>query len=200
MQGDKNGDGKLSAEELPPQFRDQVAVLDTNKDGFLEVAELSMIARGQADARSPQGGRGGAPQSFDGAMKRTNRAFEGLEESAFDAASKAQDLEQVQGVQAGLIAAKGMISSVRMAPQAKAKYGEDVAKYHADMRAGLINAIVASLALEQAIIAGDQAAAKAALKRLDAIEHTSHDSFKEPEEEEGKDAPKGPPSTGAAKP
>ncbi|MSR29241.1 MAG: hypothetical protein EXS03_06680 [Phycisphaerales bacterium] len=188
MQNDKDGNGKLSADELPPEIKEQLAVLDTNKDGFLEVAELSAIARSAAQGRGPQGGRAGQPQNFEGAMKRVNRGFERLEESPLDASSKSQDLERVQLVQAGLIAAKGMIASQRMAPQAKAKYGEDVAKYQADMRADLLKTIVVALSLEQAIIAGDTTAAKAAVKKLDDLEHASHDSFREPEDKTA-DAP-----------
>lgn len=188
MQGDTDGNGKLSADELPPEIREQVLALDTNKDGFLEVAELSAFSRQRAEARGPQGARGaGQPQNFESAMKRTNRGFEALEESPLDASSKAQDLERVQSVQAGLIAAKGMIASVRMVPQAKAKYGEDVVKYQADMRADLLKALVISVALEQAIIAGDQAAAKAAIKKLDETEHASHDAFKESDKDEAPD-------------
>jgi hypothetical protein len=202
MRQDADGDGKLSADELPPELREQLLALDVNKDGFLEVAELSAFSRQGADARGPQGARGGQPQSFESAMKRANRGFEALEESPLDASSKAEDLERVQAVQAGLIASKGMISSVRMAPQAKAKYGEDMAKYQADMRAELLTAITVSIALEQAIIAGDQAAAKAAVKKLDQTEHAGHDAFKEPDHDEGPNSgdpaqPEGAPARGA---
>ncbi len=200
MQSDKDGDGKLSADELPPGLREQIGVLDTNKDGFLEVAEIAVLARGQAEGRRPQGARGGQPQNFESAMKRIERSFEGLEESAFDAASKAQDLERVQAVQAGLIAAKGLIATVGVPPSLKGKYGDDASQFHANMRDKLIQTIVASVDLEKAIIAGDSAAAKASMKRMELLEHESHDAFQEPESEKEKDAGKDKDASSKAKP
>ncbi len=199
MQGDTNGDGKLSAEELPTQFREVFVVMDTNKDGVLDETELVGIARTQGAPRGGRGGAGGPPQNFDGAMKQVNRSFKGLNASALDATSRSRDLEQVQSIQAGLLAAKGMISSVNMAPQAKAKYGDDVAKYQLDMRQQLMGSIVTTLAIENAILAGDAKTTKALLETLDKQEEASHESFR-PEEDheeehsegqgEGKPAPK----------
>jgi Ca2+-binding EF-hand superfamily protein len=41
---DKNGDGKLSKDELPPDMQKDFAELDTNKDGFLTAQELQSHA------------------------------------------------------------------------------------------------------------------------------------------------------------
>jgi len=187
MQSDKDGDGKLSAEELPPQFVEIFPAIDTNKDGFLDQAEILVLAKSQGEgrggARGARGGSGGAPQNFDGAMKQVNRGFKGLKGSAFDATSKTKDLEQVQNIQAGLVAAKGMASSVRMAPQAKAKYGDENGKYVMDMRMQLLAALTTSMALESAVLAGDTEAAKSAFAKLDHQEDEGHESFK-PEEDE----------------
>ncbi|GDY06136.1 hypothetical protein LBMAG51_09230 [Phycisphaerae bacterium] len=192
MQADANGDGKLSIEELPPQFAEIFPTIDTNKDGFLEESEILVLASSQGEARGgPRGGRGGAggaPQNFEGAMKQVNRGFKGLKDSAFDATTKTKDLEQIQNVQAGLVAAKGMSSSVRMAPQAKAKYGDDNAKYLMDMRMQLLAALTTSLELESAVLAGNSAAAKAAVAKLDASEDKGHTEF-QPDEDEKPAAP-----------
>ncbi len=189
MQADANGDGKLSADELPPQFVEVFASIDANKDGFLDEAEILVLAKAQGEGRGPaRAGRGGAPQNFEGAMKQVNRGFKGLEDSAFDATTKTKDLEQIQNVQAGLVAAKGMASSVRMAPQAKAKYGDDIAKYLLDMRMQLLAALAISLELESAVLAGDTAAAKAAVAKLDASEHKGHNDF-QPDEDEKPEPP-----------
>ena len=211
MQMDANGDGMLSPEELPPQFAQVFPIVDLNKDGLLDASEIAALAKmqgppqgpGQGEARGgARGGRGAAgaaPQNFEGAMKQANRGFKGLKASAFDASTKTKDLEQIQLVQAGLITAKGMASSVRMAPQAKAKYGEDVAKYQADMRAQLILTLLVAIDVERAIIAGDSAAAKATVAKLDQAEDAGHDNFRDEEEEE-EDAPAPKPANPPAKP
>ncbi len=188
MQSDKDGDGKLSAEELPPQFVEIFPAIDTNKDGFLDQTEILVLAKSQGEGRGgPRGGRGGAggaPQNFEGAMKQVNRGFKGLKGSQFDATTKAKDLEQVQNIQAGLVAAKGMASSVRMAPQAKAKYGDDNGKYVMDMRTQLLAALTISVALESAVLAGDSAAAKAAVAKLEVSEDKGHEEFQPDEDEQ----------------
>ena len=116
-------------------------------------------------------------------MKRVERGFEALEASALDATTKTKDLEAVQSVQTGLVAAKGMCATVKMSPAAKAKYGEDTAKYLLDMRTQLIAGLSVSITLEQALLAGDQKAAKDAIAKLEHIEHEGHDTFKSDDEE-----------------
>jgi len=206
MQMDANGDGMLSPEELPPQFAQVFPIVDLNKDGLLDASEIAALAKmaggaqgeGRGGALGGRGAAGAAPQNFEGAMKQANRGFKGLKDSAFDASTKTKDLEQIQLVQAGLITAKGMASSVRMAPQAKAKYGEDVAKYQADMRAQLILTLLIAIDVERAIIAGDSAAAKATVAKLDHAEDTGHENFRDEQEEEEAPAPK--PANPPAKP
>jgi Ca2+-binding EF-hand superfamily protein len=41
---DKNGDGKLSKDELPPDLQEHFAQIDTNKDGFVTAQELQTYA------------------------------------------------------------------------------------------------------------------------------------------------------------
>ncbi|MEI6273352.1 MAG: hypothetical protein WCQ03_07765, partial [Phycisphaerae bacterium] len=89
-----------------------------------------------------------------------------------------------QMVEAGIVNAKGMISTVKMAPQAKAKYGEDVAKYESNMRSQLLAALTVAMALENAVIRGDAAGAKELVAKLDQEEEEGHDMFKREENEE----------------
>ena len=56
MAFDKNGDGKLSAEELPERMRGVVARADANKDGFATRDELTKALAAQGAGR-PGGGR-----------------------------------------------------------------------------------------------------------------------------------------------
>lgn len=116
-------------------------------------------------------------------MKRAERGFEALEESALDATTKTKDLEAVQSLQAGLVAAKGMCATVKMTPAAKAKYGDNTAEYLLDMRTQLIATLTLSITLEQALLAGNYKAAKDAVEALEHQEHESHDTFKPADEE-----------------
>ena len=183
MRGDKNGDGKLSPEEIPPQIKDRFGSIDLNKDGLIDQDELVAFAKTQDKTGNARRG-GGQGQNFEGAMKQMNRGFTALEKSAFDAGSKAQDLANIQMVEAGIVNAKGMISTVKMAPQAKAKYGEDVAKYESNMRSQLLAALTVAMALENAVIRGDAAGAKELVAKLDQEEEEGHDMFKREENEE----------------
>ena len=183
MRGDKNSDGKLSPEEIPPQIKDRFGSIDLNKDGFIDQEELVAFAKTQDKSGNTRRG-GGQGQNFEGAMKQINRGFKALEKSAFDAESKAQDLANIQMVEAGIVNAKGMISTVKMAPQAKAKYGEDVAKYEADMRAQLLATLNVAITLENAVIRGDAVEAKKLVAKLDQEEEEGHDMFKREENEE----------------
>ncbi len=201
LQADANGDGKLNADELPPQLREQLAVIDINKDGVLDETEIIAIARTQGGTRGGRGGAGGAPQNFEGAMKQVNRAFKALNASALDASSRARDLEQIQSVQSGLLAAKGLSASVQMAPQAKAKYGDDVAKYQTDLRTQLIASISTALAIETAILAEHTKTVKTLLETLDEQEEDGHKDF-QPEDDDAVPTPleeKSPPAPAGAK-
>lgn len=53
---DADGNGQLSIEEVPPQIERRFGQLDTNRDGFLDQAELSVM-RGRG--RAPAGRRNG---------------------------------------------------------------------------------------------------------------------------------------------
>ena len=58
---DKDGDGKVSKAELPERLQNLMATGDTNKDGFLDKAEIAKIAEARAG-----GGRGGPGRSRRG--------------------------------------------------------------------------------------------------------------------------------------
>ena len=183
MRGDKNNDGKLSPEEIPPQIQDRFGSIDLNKDGLIDQDELVAFAKTQDKTGNARRG-GSQGQNFEGAMKQMNRGYKGLEKSAFDAGSKAQDLANIQMVEAGIVNAKGMISTVKMAPQAKEKYGVDTVKYESDMRSQLLAALTVAMALENAVIRGDAAGAKELVAKLDQEEEEGHEMFKREENEE----------------
>lgn len=208
MRGDKNGDGKLSLAEIPPQIKDRFGSIDANKDGLIDQEELVAFAKTQDKTGGAR--RGGQGQNFEGAMKQINRGFKALEKSALDAQSKAQDLANIQMMEAGIVNAKGMISTVKMAPQAKEKYGDDTAKYESDMRAQLLATLTVAMALENAVMRGDSAGAKELIGKLDQEEDEGHEMFKREENEEkhqnsegaqqDERAPTAPPSSPAAPP
>ncbi len=63
MKFDKNGDGKVSAKELPPRMARMLEEGDENKDGSLEKSEVEALSRRQPPRRqgAPVGGPPGSP-------------------------------------------------------------------------------------------------------------------------------------------
>jgi Ca2+-binding EF-hand superfamily protein len=59
MAFDKNGDGKLSSEELPERMRNMLERADSNKDGFLTRDELGQAMNSMQRSGGGPGGPGG---------------------------------------------------------------------------------------------------------------------------------------------
>ena len=168
MAADANGDGKLSRDEMPEQMAVRIFDrADTNKDGFVDKIEIEIIVKegglrggqgaGQGGGQGAGGaGRGGAP-SFEGSMKQANRGFQALNKSALDASTLTADLASVQTLQMGLVGSKGGIAGVKMSDAAKAKFGEDTAKYQSELRRQILDVIMISFDIEKAILNGDTA-------------------------------------------
>jgi Ca2+-binding EF-hand superfamily protein len=57
MQFDKNGDGKLSRDELPERMQSMMEKGDTDKDGFLSKDEIRKLAQSQPGAAPTGRGR-----------------------------------------------------------------------------------------------------------------------------------------------
>jgi hypothetical protein len=192
MNMDQNGDGKLSRDEMPPMLVERIFErADTNKDGFVERTELEVIAKegGALRGMGGQGGQGGqgrggaaggAP-NMEASMKQANGAFRALRASALDASTQKADLEAVQRLQMGLVASKGAASAVPMSDAAKAKFGEDKAAYEREFRKAMITSIMTAFEIENAILAGNTAAAKAALEKLHESEESGHKLFQKDE-------------------
>ncbi len=191
MENDANGDGKLSPDEVPGRFAEQMfPVADADKDGFLTREELTTYfanrPRGGGFGQpQPPAGAGGPEATFDGHMRQAGQALRAMRRSPFTAESQADDLIRIGVIEASLVGAKARIDPERMAPQAKAKYGNNTALYMHDMRLSVLKAIKASIALEEAILMSDTAGSKAALEKLLAAQKEGHDQFQEEEEEGG---------------
>jgi EF hand len=207
MQGDKNGDGKLTKDELPAPFVDRsFDAADTNKDGGIDRTELTAYMKSQTGGRGetgegkpevkpegrPEGRPEGAPpeargegrqgRSFEGGMKQAARGFKAIEKSSFNAESMNADLEAVSAIQAGLANAKGLAGQVTMSEAAKKKFGTDETAFRMDLRKQLIATLKEAIALEEAIMAGKSADAKAAFERLHKAEEAGHTLFKSDDE------------------
>ena len=201
MQMDANKDGKISKDEMPAQQVERMFDrADTNKDGFLDKAELEAFAKaGQARGQGGQpGGPGGAQRggavNLEGAMKQINGAYKALKASALDAASKSADLDAVQRMQMGLIGAKAGVATLKMSDAARAKFGEDKAGFEAAFRRKMLDSAKLSIELELAILDGKSAEAKAIVGKIHDAEETGHDVFKSDEREGGEagEAPQNP--------
>ena len=201
MQMDANKDGKISKDEMPAQQVERMFDrADTNKDGFLDKAELEAFAKaGQARGQGGQpGGPGGAQRggavNLEGAMKQINGAYKALKASALDATSKSADLDAVQRMQMGIIGAKAGVATLKMSDAARAKFGEDKAGFEAAFRRKMLDSAKLSIELELAILDGKTAEAKAIVSKIHDAEETGHDVFKSDEREGGEagEAPQNP--------
>jgi Ca2+-binding EF-hand superfamily protein len=65
MANDRNGDGKLSADEVPEQFRGMLQGGDEDSDGFIDARELEMSTRRMGE-RFSRGGFGGGERGERG--------------------------------------------------------------------------------------------------------------------------------------
>ena len=61
MQFDKDGDGKISKEEMPEQAQAVLRLMDTNGDGFVDAAEMAEIRKRMRGGGGPGGPGGGGP-------------------------------------------------------------------------------------------------------------------------------------------
>ena len=61
MQFDKDGDKKLSREELPEQMAERMMEADTNTDGFIDAAEVAEMRSRFRGGRNREGGEAGGP-------------------------------------------------------------------------------------------------------------------------------------------
>lgn len=60
---DTNGDGKVTAEDLPERARARFAMMDTNKDGELDANEIAAVEKRIKEMMSRGGGRPGGKEA-----------------------------------------------------------------------------------------------------------------------------------------
>jgi Ca2+-binding EF-hand superfamily protein len=72
MQNDRNGDGKLSIDEVPPQAMNMLQGGDQNGDGAIDAAEMQAIMRRMGGRARALGGALGNDANNDGAQGRDN--------------------------------------------------------------------------------------------------------------------------------
>lgn len=193
LQRDADGDGKLGKDEMPGQLAERLfAEFDADKDGKLSRDELMKFAE-QRTREGPMGPaqQGGAAAGFDGGMRLAGRGLRGLARSPFTAETRERDLQAVQALQGGLIAAKGDLASAPKADAASAKYPDDSA-YHMAMRRKMLEILRESIALELAILDGTSDAASASAQRIVQMQEDSHALFQPPEDGDAAGGGRGP--------
>lgn len=188
LQRDADGDGKLSKDEMPGQFAERLfAEFDADKDGKLSRDELMKFA----EQRTQQGPAGpaqqGAAAGFDSGMRLAGRGLRGLSRSTFTAETRERDLQAVQALQSGLIAAKGDLASAPRSDAATAKYPDNDA-YLTAMRQRLLEIMRESITLEMAILDAKSDAASASARRISQMHEDSHALFQPPEDGPGEGA------------
>ncbi len=79
---DRNGDGKISKDELPERMQGMLERGDENKDGVLNADEVRKLAASQAPSAG-QAGRGGrGPEGAEFAMMRMDRVLAAVDSDA----------------------------------------------------------------------------------------------------------------------
>lgn len=178
---DKDGDGRLSRDELPERLAERVFAADEDADGLLTrdelVAFFSRSAREQANAKGAERQAAPAGDDFDASMRAAGRALRHLRRSDFGPDALGADLGAVQAMQEALLSAKGSIGTVPASPKAAERFGDDAAAYARAMRTAMVEAMRATLDLEEAVAAGDGAAAAAAVERIRSLQAEAHDLF-----------------------
>lgn len=189
MANDRNGDGKLSRDELPARLADRLfAEADTDGDGLLTREEVTAHVMGArpagedaapAQTAQPAPGPGSGHQAFEGAMKQAGGSMRALRRSQFAASTRDSDLDAAQSMQEAMIAAKASFGSVAMSAAARARFGEDQDAFRRAFRLAIIESLRAAIDLEQAVLEEDQPKAQAAQARLMASQKTAHDLFQD---------------------
>ena len=142
---------------------------------------FTMVAIPLTAATSPAPSAAQGNEAFDEAMETASSALRSLRRSKFKPDAQADNFKAVQKLQMALLVAKENMDSIEMSPNAKAKFGSDLAAYRAAFRTDLINALMGSLQLELAIIAKDPEKANEHYRKLGGIRNASHELFENPE-------------------
>ena len=100
QQFDKNGDGKLQKEELPPRLQERFDELDTNHDGALDEAELKAILprlmRRMQEEKGTGGGAAGAGAQ-DRPMRRLQSEAKAMADQMLADDKKSEKADQKTG-------------------------------------------------------------------------------------------------------
>ncbi len=189
MANDRNGDGKLSRDELPARLADRLfAEADTDGDGLLTREDVTAHVMGARpageDATPAQTAQPGASpesghQAFEGAMKQAGGSMRALRRSQFAPATRDSDLDAAQSMQEAMIAAKASFGSVAMSAAARARFRDDQDAYRRAFRLAIIESLRAAIDLEQAVLEEDQPKAQDAQARLMATQKSAHDLFQD---------------------
>lgn len=111
-------------------------------------------------------------QSIEGAMKQAERAYKALARQLDDASKDDQSLRAISQFQAGIAVSKGMVPhSIEDKPEA------DRPAALAEYRKMMLEVLKTAIDLEEKLVAGDRAAAKAALEKLHELEEQGHKKF-----------------------
>ena len=121
---------------------------------------------------------GDTHEAFEHGMEMAQQGWRELRNMEFNEDNREKALELVGMIQEGLITSKNAVPGMPMTEKAKAAYGDDTAKFHSELRRGLIYTLGVALKLEEAVNANDAEAAKQALTDLGAAQQRGHQQFR----------------------
>lgn len=136
-------------------------------------------AGGQGPVERPgerQGGPGERPggrgPNLEGAMKQAERSYKALARQLDDATKDEQSLRAISMLQAGLATSKGLVPHI-IEEKPEAERPAALAEY----RKILLDTLKIAIDLEEKLVAGDRAGAKADLEKLHAQQEEGHKKF-----------------------
>ncbi|MCA9278631.1 MAG: EF-hand domain-containing protein [Phycisphaeraceae bacterium] len=180
MERDADGDGKVSKAEVEGTFFERFFDnADANKDGFVtreEIENAPPPQRGPGGGAGNGGNAGDAP-SFHESMESAGAAFRLLQRADFNAEDQTRTYAAIDNLQRALINAKTQLGSAPLANAAKEKYNGDEAAIRLAIRTSLVETIEASIVMEKALLAGDNAKASEQVAVLRRLQNVSHDTF-----------------------
>ena len=111
--------------------------------------------------------------NLEGAMKLMERSYKAIARQIDDPAKDEATLKAISGLQSGAATSKGL-----MPKEVEEKTGDEKAAAATKYRKMMLDVLKTSIEVEEALIAGDRAAAKSALKKLHEMEEDGHKVFR----------------------
>lgn len=130
------------------------------------------VSAQQDPGQRPPQGQGARGPSLEGAMKQMERSYKALARQLEDPTKDEQSFRAISMLQAGAATSKGMMPHIiEDKPEAERPAAM------ADYRKMMLEVLKTSIEVEDKLVAGDRAGAKAALEKLNKMAEDGHKKY-----------------------